>query len=112
MTDIRRRRLPASAIVFAISLLLYLITLAPSVDFIDAGELAAVAHTWGIAHPTGYPLFSLLAALWALLPIGSGILRLNVFAAALSAAGAAVAVQLLFDLLRATPLARPRKSGA
>lgn len=111
MTEIRRRRLLASAIVFAVSLLLYLLTLVPSVDFIDAGELAAVAHTWGIAHPTGYPLFTLLAGIWALLPIGSGILRMNVFAAVLSAAGAAVTVQLVFDLLRATPVAVVRKTA-
>ncbi|MBR9974080.1 MAG: DUF2723 domain-containing protein [Bacteroidetes bacterium] len=112
MTDIRRRRLLASAIVFAVSLLLYLFTLAPSMDFIDAGELAAVAHTWGIAHPTGYPLFTLLAGLWALLPFGSGMLRMNIFAAVFSAAGAAVAVQLIFDLLRALPdVARRRNAG-
>ena len=57
---------------FAVGLLAAL-TLAPSLDFIDAGELAAVAHTFGVAHPTGYPLFTLLAGLWARLPIGDGI---------------------------------------
>lgn len=51
-------------LVFISSLLIvfivYLITLAPGVVQIDSGELAAVASTHGIAHPTGYPLFTFL----------------------------------------------------
>ncbi|MES2642071.1 MAG: DUF2723 domain-containing protein [Myxococcota bacterium] len=30
----------------------------------DQAELAAVAWSWGVAHPTGYPLWTLLAHLW------------------------------------------------
>ncbi len=116
MTVAPRQRLLASAGVSLVALIVYLLTLAPSVDFIDAGELATVAHTWGIAHPTGYPLFTLLAGLWALLPIGSGIFRLNVFAAVLAAVAAGVAVQFFYELLRAPKLHRagkvqPRKKG-
>jgi hypothetical protein len=40
--------------------IIYLITLAPGIVQIDAGELSAVASTLGIAHPTGYPLFTLI----------------------------------------------------
>jgi hypothetical protein len=47
-------------VVSVFAFLVYLKTLAPSVTFIDSGELAAVACTLGIAHPTGYPLFTLL----------------------------------------------------
>lgn len=47
-----------SSIVFVF--LIYLITLAPGVVQIDSGELAAVASIPGIAHPTGYPLFTLI----------------------------------------------------
>ena len=112
MTVTSRLRLLASAVVAVVSLAVYLLTLAPSVDFIDAGELATVAHTWGIAHPTGYPLFTLLAGLWAFLPIGSGILRLNVFAAVLAAAAAGVAVQLFYDLLCSIPTAAWKKTTA
>ncbi|MFA6233918.1 MAG: DUF2723 domain-containing protein, partial [Bacteroidota bacterium] len=99
-----RLRLFASAGVASIAFIVYLVTLSPSVDFIDAGELATVAHTWGIAHPTGYPLFTLLAGLWAFLPIGSGIFRLNVFAAVLAAAGAGISVQFFFELLGVIPV--------
>ena len=39
--------------------IIYWTTMAPSVVQIDSGELAAVQCTTGIAHPTGYPLFTL-----------------------------------------------------
>ena len=103
MNDLRRMRLAASGGVAVVAFVVYFLTLAPSLDFIDAGELAAVAHTWGIAHPTGYPLFTIIAGLWSLLPFGSGIFRLNLLAAILSAAAAGIAVQIFFDLLRVRP---------
>lgn len=40
--------------------MIYFITLTPGLSFIDSGELAAVCATLGIAHPTGYPLYTLL----------------------------------------------------
>ena len=49
--------------------LIYLTTLAPSVVEIDSGELATVQATLGIAHPTGYPLFTLVGHLFSLLPL-------------------------------------------
>lgn len=66
--------LAAALIAFTV----YLMTLAPTVWFIDSGELAAVATTLGIAHPTGYPLFTIIGHLFSMLPIGtSEIYRLN-----------------------------------
>jgi len=58
--------------------LVYLTTLAPSVVEIDSGELAAVQCTLGIAHPTGYPLFTILGYLFHLIPLPfSKIYQLN-----------------------------------
>ncbi|MDH7516084.1 MAG: DUF2723 domain-containing protein, partial [Bacteroidota bacterium] len=97
---VRRVRLRiASSAAGAAALAVYLFTLAPSVGFIDAGELAAVAHTFGIAHPTGYPLFTVLAGIWAYLPLGDGIVRLNVFAAVLAASAVVLHVYLIHFLL-------------
>jgi len=63
----------------------------------DSGELAAAAHTLGIPHPSGYPLYVLLGKLWTLaLPVGSVAFRLSLF----SAAAAALAVGLLARLAR------------
>lgn len=60
----------------------YLFTLAPSVVEIDAGELSTVQVTLGIAHPTGYPLFTMLGHLFSLIPFGfSKIYQLNLLTA-------------------------------
>jgi len=47
----------------------YLFTIAPGVVQIDSGELATVQATLGIAHPTGYPLFTLIGYLFLKLPL-------------------------------------------
>ena len=76
----RRWILPLA--IFLGSLVLYIYTLAPSVPPQgDAGELITVAYTLGIAHPPGYPLFTLLAHLFTYLPINSIAWRVNLFSA-------------------------------
>ncbi|HLG27083.1 MAG TPA: DUF2723 domain-containing protein, partial [Paenisporosarcina sp.] len=65
-----------------IPFLFYYLTLCPTVNFIDSGELATVASTLGIAHPTGYPLFTLLGWIFVHLPIGlRPIYQLNLMSA-------------------------------
>ncbi len=54
-----------------IVLALYLITLGNQVGQADTFEFQVVAPQWGIAHPTGYPLFVGLGKLFSLLPVGS-----------------------------------------
>ncbi len=62
--------------------LIYLTTLAPSVVEIDSGELATVQATLGIAHPTGYPLFTIIGHLFSLIPLPfSKIYQLNLLTA-------------------------------
>jgi hypothetical protein len=75
------------------SLALYLRTLAPSVAtiFDDSLEFQLVGPTLGIAHPTGYPLYTLLGWLFSRLPLGDAAYRMNL----LSAVGAAAAVAML-----------------
>jgi hypothetical protein len=68
-------------IILIFFILFYLLTLAPSVTFIDSGELGAVCCIPGIAHPTGYPLFTLLGYLFSNIPfIYSEIYKLNLMA--------------------------------
>ena len=97
----------------ALALALYLGTLAPTVTFADAGELAAAAYTLDVAHPPGFPLYLLLGKLFTLLvPWGRVVQRLNAFSALCAAAtvgllGAALVVSLG---LRSGPVRR-RLSG-
>ncbi len=59
---------------------IYLISLCPTVYLIDSGELAAVSYTLGIAHPTGYPLYTLISYFVAHIP-GEPIINLNMLSA-------------------------------
>ena len=76
--------------VFASALVLYAATLAPSVLPADAGEFQLVGAVLGIAHPPGYPLYTLLAHAFTLLPLGDAAWRVNAFAAACGALTLAV----------------------
>ncbi|KKS03653.1 MAG: Transmembrane protein, partial [Candidatus Curtissbacteria bacterium GW2011_GWA2_41_24] len=74
---------------FALSLLIltlivYIITLSRSVYFGDSGEFIAVAKTLGIAHPPGYPLYTMLAHLFTYLPFGNLPFKVNLFSAVTS----------------------------
>jgi hypothetical protein len=90
-----------SSAVSLISFVVYLSTMCRTVSFIDAGELASVACILGIAHPTGYPLFSILAHCFLWIPIPSEeILRLNIFSAVITALGVGVFYQTLIAASR------------
>jgi hypothetical protein len=82
---------------FIISLLLYLSSLAPSVValFDDSLEFQLVTYQLGIAHPTGYPLYTLLGKLFTLIPVGNVAYRVNL----MSAAFGALTVALLYLLI-------------
>jgi hypothetical protein len=62
--------------------IIYILTLSPTLSFIDSGELSAVCCTLGIAHPTGYPLFILVGNLFSKLSLfNSEIYTLNLMSA-------------------------------
>ncbi len=59
----------AAALVSAALFAIYLAMLAPSVAPGDSGELVAVGCSLGVAHPPGYPLFTLLTAAATRVPV-------------------------------------------
>ncbi len=74
------------------ALALYLATRHRGLPAGDSGELITVAATGGVAHPPGYPLWTMLAGAWLhAFPLGSVAARLDAF----SAVVAALAVALL-----------------
>jgi len=82
---------------FTLSLTLYSLTLAPSVVtlFDDSLEFQLVTYQLGIAHPTGYPLYTLLGKLFTFMPIGNIAFRVNF----MSAFFAALTVAWLYLLI-------------
>jgi hypothetical protein len=78
---------------------IYLGTLAPGLtwanDGSDGGDLITAAATGGVAHPTGYPLYLLLARLIQFLPVGSLAFRTNVMSAIATVLGAVLVYKLV-----------------
>ncbi|XP_036774526.1 transmembrane protein 260 isoform X2 [Manis pentadactyla] len=83
----------AGVAVFAAVAAVFTLTLPPSVPGGDSGELITAAHELGVAHPPGYPLFTLVAKLAiTLFPFGSIAYRVNLLCGLFGA----VAASLLF----------------
>jgi hypothetical protein len=102
----------STIIVFFVSLVIYFMTTSPDLSFTDSGELAAVCCKLGIAHPSGYPLFSMLGYLWTLLPLPfTKIYSLNLFASFLTAASAGVFFNLNYSLIKYLNNLLPEKKG-
>jgi len=75
--------------VFVVVLVVYLLTIMPTVIDEDSGELVVAAHVLGITHPTGYPLWTVLARGFDLLPVGHTSAYRVALLSAFSAAAAA-----------------------
>jgi hypothetical protein len=77
----------APYLAFLLLAALYTATLRPSVAGGDSGELTAAALTGGVPHPSGYPIFALLARFFAALPLAhSPAWRVNLLSAMSTAA--------------------------
>ncbi|XP_073466522.1 protein O-mannosyl-transferase TMEM260 [Aquarana catesbeiana] len=85
--------------VFMCVLGVYIKTIHPSVPGGDSGELITAAYELGVAHPPGYPLFTLLAkAATVLIPIGSIAYRVNFLCGLFGAAAASLLFSATFRL--------------
>ncbi len=83
-------------------LLLYAWTAGPSIVALydDSLEFQLVCPTFGIAHPTGYPLYTLLCGLWSrvLFPLGNWAWRVNLFSALTGSAAVALVFAVAWRL--------------
>jgi len=87
--------------VFFLTLGLYLLTLAPTVVtiFDDSLEFQLVTYLLGIAHPPGYPLYTLLGWLFTRLPIGDVAYRVNLMSAVFGAVAVALTYLIALELI-------------
>ena len=97
----QRLLMRTALIVFGVVLVGYVITLAPTVTFWDAGELIATMKILGIPHPPGTPLFVLIGNAWGtVFPFGEFAFRTNLLTAMFSAAAAACMFLVVAQALR------------
>jgi len=82
-----RMRVPCvlALALFGATFAAYALTAARSVCWGDSAEFVTVATTLGIAHPPGYPLYTLLGALVVRLPFGTPFLRMSLLSALFAA---------------------------
>jgi hypothetical protein len=87
----------SSFVIFLIFSALYVATLLPDILPADSGEFQRVATIAGIAHPPGYPLYTMLGWLFTRLPFGgTPAWRASLF----SAITAAATVAVVFNIAR------------
>ncbi|MGM9998169.1 MAG: DUF2723 domain-containing protein [Candidatus Bruticola sp.] len=95
------KALASGAAAFILSLALYLFTVSPALPpGFDSAELISACASGGIAHPPGYPLYTMLG--WGLCSLGLAdpAVTMNIFSAccsALACGGVAFTVTLLLD---------------
>ncbi|GAB4420547.1 MAG: DUF2723 domain-containing protein [Bacteroidia bacterium] len=94
--------------VFALSLLVYLLTVAPTASFWDCGEFIACSNELEVTHPPGAPLFLLMGRIFAMLSFGdvTRVASMINFMSALASAFTA-----LFTCWTVTMLARKGLAG-
>jgi hypothetical protein len=80
------RAWPHLLIVCAAVFSVYAYTIPRTIALEDDGGFIMSAYYAGIAHPPGYPLHTLLAKPFTLLPFGSVALRVHLLSAVLGAA--------------------------
>lgn len=91
----------AAALTAVASMVIYLLTLGPTVTGEDAGELITAAYTLGIAHPPGYPIWCLLGKLFTvILPFGTIAWRVSFMSSFFATATAFIVCLFVIKLTR------------
>ncbi|MEO1022029.1 MAG: DUF2723 domain-containing protein [Bacteroidota bacterium] len=81
---------------FFSSLVVYVLTIAPTASFWDAGEFIAVAHGLQVNHPPGAPFYSILGRIFSMfMPVEYVALSINF----ISALASALTVMLLYLII-------------
>lgn len=89
-----------AAVTTLISGSVYVYTAQPNVGLLDSGEFIVAAQHFGVPHPTGYPLWTFLAWLFQLLPLGNAAWEVNLFSGLCGALAVGLATLLASSMLR------------
>ncbi len=90
-----------SIVVFAVSLITYVLTMAATASFWDAGEFIATSYILGIPHSPGTPLYVLVGRVFSMLPLPLSIAeRINFLSALCGALGVMVAYMIMVEVVK------------
>ncbi|HEY5741778.1 MAG TPA: DUF2723 domain-containing protein, partial [Terrimicrobiaceae bacterium] len=81
-----------------ISFIVYVWSAAPNVTLLDSGEFIVAAQHFGVPHPTGYPLWTLLTWLFLLLPLGNAAWEVAIFSGLCASVAVCLCAALLSSL--------------
>ena len=82
MNAFAQRNAIVAILVFFVTTVVYLSTLAPTVAFWDCGEFITTSYRLGVPHPPGAPFYTLLGRIFSMLPFGEIAFRVNLLSAA------------------------------
>jgi len=85
---------------FLASFAVYAWTVAPSVTLLDSGEFLVAGQLFGVPHPTGYPIWTMLAWLISRLPFGNAAWEINLLSSLLGAMAVGLSATLSRSFLR------------
>ncbi len=104
----RRIRIILFAAVFAVVLVVYLSSVAPTAAFWDCGELIATACIMGVPHPPGTPLFVTIGRIFSMLPTSPEYaFRINLIPVLFGAFSCGLIYLLILKLI--SPYANPER---
>ncbi len=93
-----RRWLPRGVALAAF--MLYIMAAPPGFYWLDSAELTAAAVALGVAHPTGFPLYCIVARAAAFVPLGELAFRVELLSAVCAALAVFWTTRLVLDLCR------------
>ncbi|MCB0349632.1 MAG: DUF2723 domain-containing protein, partial [Bdellovibrionales bacterium] len=88
---------------FLIPFFIYFFTAPHSVTFEDSGLFILASYYWGIPHPPGYPLYTMLSHFFTWLPFGEVAFRVSLFSVVCGALGS-VFCYLIYKRLSERPI--------
>ncbi len=90
-----------ASLVFIVSLVVYVTTMAVTVSFWDSGEFIATSYILGIPHSPGTPLYVLVGRVFCLLPLAlSAAQKVNLLSAFSAALGVLMAYLIMARVVR------------